>query len=59
MLGHSRKSFLNICTERVFSERDHETAVVSEYLARQNVQYLRVHNIEHNIRNLHMQTLLS
>lgn len=58
LVGHSRKSFLNLCTDRNFAERDHETAVISENLARNNVQYLRVHNVEHNIRNLSMQAIM-
>ena len=58
LIGHSRKSFLNICTNQPVTDRDHETAVVSEFLARKKIQYLRVHNIEHNLRNLQMQTFL-
>ena len=58
LVGHSRKSFLNICTDKPAIERDYETAVVSEFLARKNIQYLRVHNIEHNMRNLQMQAFL-
>lgn len=58
LVGHSRKSFFNMCTKLPFTERDPETAVVSEFLARNSVQYLRVHNIEHNMRNLRMQTFL-
>jgi 2-amino-4-hydroxy-6-hydroxymethyldihydropteridine diphosphokinase/dihydropteroate synthase len=58
LVGHSRKSFLNICTNYPATNRDHETAVVSEFLARKKIQYLRIHNVEHNMRNLQMQTFL-
>lgn len=58
LVGHSRKSFLNTCTEQAFKNRDHETAVISEFLARNKVQYLRVHDVTHNMRNLRAQTLL-
>ena len=58
LVGHSRKSFLNIFTDQPFRERDSETAIVSEFLARKNIQYLRVHNIEQNLKNLYMQAML-
>jgi len=58
LVGHSRKSFLNLCTDQPFAQRDYETAVVSEFLANHKVQYLRIHNVEHNMRNLSMQTFL-
>jgi len=58
LVGHSRKSFLNSCTEQAFKDKDYETAVVSEFLARNKVQYLRVHDVEHNVRNLRAQTFL-
>jgi 2-amino-4-hydroxy-6-hydroxymethyldihydropteridine diphosphokinase/dihydropteroate synthase len=45
LFGHSRKSFLAQYTEARPPERDLETAVVSAELARQGVQYLRVHNV--------------
>lgn len=58
LVGHSRKSFLNNCTKQAFKNRDHETAAISEFLARNKVQYLRVHDVAHNMRNLRAQTFL-
>src|SRR5581483_4909066 len=46
LVGHSRKSFLNIISKKSSSERDMETLSVSAYLAKQGVDYLRVHNVE-------------
>ncbi len=47
-IGHSRKSFMNQFTQNDFSERDIETALITSYLAKQNVDYLRVHNVAIN-----------
>jgi len=44
LVGHSRKSFLTPFTEKPASERDLETTVISLFLAKHNVDYLRVHN---------------
>jgi 2-amino-4-hydroxy-6-hydroxymethyldihydropteridine diphosphokinase/dihydropteroate synthase len=44
LIGHSRKSFLSLLTQKPFSDRDLETALVSGFLARQGMDYLRVHN---------------
>lgn len=45
LIGHSRKSFLNLITDIPYSERDFETALFSYQLALQDVNYLRVHNV--------------
>lgn len=52
LYGHSRKSFLNLVTDKNFAERDIETAVISFALAKKNIDYLRVHNVEINSRAL-------
>lgn len=52
LVGHSRKSFFNLLTDKKFSERDLETAILSTYLAQQHIDYLRVHNVEMNARAL-------
>ena len=57
LVGHSRKSFLNLFTNQPFSARDPETAAVSEFLAPQ-VEYLRVHNVELTMRLLKIQAAL-
>lgn len=44
-VGHSRKSFLEKMTDAKAENRDHETLIVSMSLAKQNVDYLRVHNV--------------
>lgn len=52
LVGHSRKSFLNNFTNKPFAERDIETAGISGFLATKKVEYLRVHNIDQNMRLL-------
>lgn len=58
MVGHSRKSFLNLITEKSFPDRDFETAMVSYQLATQRVDYLRVHNVGLNAEAIAMATQL-
>lgn len=48
LVGHSRKSFLSLITDKKAAARDPETATVSSYLANEGVQYLRVHNVTAN-----------
>ena len=53
LIGHSRKSFMNVFTEKLFHERDLETSILSFYLASQPiVDYLRVHNVATNAQAL-------
>jgi len=54
LIGHSRKSFLTLFTNKPHAERDIETAVVSLFLAKKNLDYLRVHNVEVNMRALNI-----
>ncbi|MFZ0218705.1 MAG: dihydropteroate synthase [Candidatus Aquirickettsiella sp.] len=54
LVGHSRKSFLNLITEKPFPDRDFETAMVSYQLATQGVDYLRVHNVGLNAEAIAM-----
>jgi dihydropteroate synthase len=56
--GHSRKSFLNSVTNKPFAERDFETALLSNYLAKNNIDYLRVHNIELNKRAIKLSEFI-
>jgi dihydropteroate synthase len=58
LVGHSRKSFLNLITEKPFPDRDFETAMVSYQLAAQGVNYLRVHNVGLNSEAIAMATQL-
>jgi 2-amino-4-hydroxy-6-hydroxymethyldihydropteridine diphosphokinase/dihydropteroate synthase len=46
LVGHSRKTFLNLFTPKPFAERDIETLATSLYLANHHIDYLRVHNVE-------------
>lgn len=57
-IGHSRKSFLAQWFDRPAQERDPETAVFSQYLALQGVDYIRVHNVEASKRAIEAQMLL-
>lgn len=46
MIGHSRKSFQSLFSDRKASDRDLETALVTRDLNLAYVQFLRVHDIE-------------
>jgi len=46
LVGHSRKRFLSLFTDKSFVERDTETQAISSFLATQAVDFLRLHNIE-------------
>ena len=46
LVGHSRKSFLKQFTHHPAKERDVETLAISLYLANQNIDYLRLHNVD-------------
>lgn len=59
LVGHSRKSFLNFYGDNDPIKRDLETAAISVYLAKKNIEYIRVHNVEYNIKNLNMLALLA
>jgi len=46
LVGHSRKSFLNLFTNKPPADRDLETTILAIHLAEQGVDYLRVHDTE-------------
>jgi dihydropteroate synthase len=48
LVGHSRKSFLNLFTNKKPQYRDDITAIFSAYLADKKVDYLRIHNVKVN-----------
>jgi dihydropteroate synthase len=52
LIGHSRKTFLSLLSGMAFSERDVETMAMTIYLAKQAVDYIRVHNVEMCARGL-------
>ncbi len=58
LIGHSRKSFLSLLTDRSPSERDIETVAISLYLAKQNINYLRIHQVEMCARALRTMAVL-
>ncbi len=58
MVGHSRKSFQNLFSARSASERDTETALVTQNLNLAHVQYLRVHNPEIQLMALRARSYL-
>jgi len=57
LLGHSRKSFLSVYTDKPFNERDFETAIVSVEAQRKGVDYLRVHCIKSQATALRVASL--
>lgn len=50
LIGHSRKIFLEQFTPRPFAERDPETVALSLFLASQQIDYLRVHDVDLHAR---------
>lgn len=52
LVGHSRKTFLSLFTDKNFSERDVETLAITLHLAKQEIDYLRVHNVEMAARGI-------
>lgn len=48
LVGHSRKSFLTHFTSKPANERDFETALITQHLYAQNVDYVRVHDVQSN-----------
>lgn len=52
-VGHSRKSFLTLFTEKPAAERDELTLAFSAMLAAACVEYIRVHEIAQHYRLLH------
>jgi dihydropteroate synthase len=44
LVGHSRKTFMSLITNKAFKDRDIETNAISLHLANNNIDYIRVHN---------------
>lgn len=59
MYGHSRKSFLNLVTKKSFIERDLETAIISSFLAKKGIDFLRIHNVESTKRAIAINEFMS
>jgi dihydropteroate synthase len=58
MVGHSRKSFLSLFTDKPSGARDPETLAVSWHLAALQVDYLRVHDVKSHRAMLNIQAAL-
>jgi 2-amino-4-hydroxy-6-hydroxymethyldihydropteridine diphosphokinase/dihydropteroate synthase len=50
LVGHSRKSYISTFFNSTAKERDLETIAISQALVSQNVDYLRVHNVQEHQR---------
>lgn len=59
LIGHSRKSFLKLISDRIPEERDLETGVISAFLAQNSVDYVRVHAVEDSVRSIRASLLVS
>ncbi|HVE44008.1 MAG TPA: dihydropteroate synthase [Gammaproteobacteria bacterium] len=51
MIGHSRKSFLSLFTDKPARERDIETLAISLALMKKSVDYIRVHDVDISARS--------
>lgn len=58
MVGHSRKSFLSLFTDKPSALRDPETVLFSDYLAGEGVDYLRVHDVKSHVAMLKIRQAL-
>lgn len=58
LIGHSRKSFLTLFTDKPHAERDIETVVMSLHLAKSQIDYLRVHDVDLCSRGLKVAAAL-
>jgi 2-amino-4-hydroxy-6-hydroxymethyldihydropteridine diphosphokinase / dihydropteroate synthase len=58
LIGHSRKSFLERFVSVPPSKRDIETAMISVTLAKKNIDYLRIHDVESTMRALKVAKVL-
>lgn len=54
LIGHSRKSFLQQWTPAPVNQRDIETTMISLYLAKQEIDFLRVHSVNQHARAFKM-----
>lgn len=59
LVGHSRKSFFSSLTDVKAQNRDLETIIVSNYLATQRVDYLRVHDVMAHARSFKIMASLN
>lgn len=59
LVGHSRKSFLQHFTHHFAEDRDIETLVLSLHLNQENVEYLRVHNVDAHLRAFKINALFN
>jgi 2-amino-4-hydroxy-6-hydroxymethyldihydropteridine diphosphokinase/dihydropteroate synthase len=50
LIGHSRKSFFSLISNKEAMDRDIETLAVSDIMQNFGVDYLRIHNLEYHIK---------
>jgi dihydropteroate synthase len=58
LIGHSRKRFLRLFSDKPYHQRDPETLALSYYLVEQGTDYLRVHDFENHMILLKIQASL-
>lgn len=58
LIGHSRKTFFSLLTSMPFAERDIETMAMTVILAKQPIDYIRVHNVDMCARGLRVAAAL-
>lgn len=59
LVGHSRKTFMRIFTAVEPAERDIETLAMTIHLAKQPIEYIRVHNVDISARALRVSAALN
>jgi 2-amino-4-hydroxy-6-hydroxymethyldihydropteridine diphosphokinase/dihydropteroate synthase len=52
LVGHSRKSFMRLFSNKPAKDRDIETMIITLLLANKHIDYVRVHNINYCARGL-------
>ncbi|MDR3179639.1 MAG: dihydropteroate synthase [Holosporaceae bacterium] len=52
LMGHSRKSFMELFTNFPAPERDVETLAISDFMSNSGVDYIRIHNVRDHMRFL-------
>lgn len=57
MVGHSRKSFMKLLTEAEGKERDEQTAILSAAMADKGVDFVRVHNVGRNLKEIILRSI--
>ncbi len=59
LVGHSRKTCLSLLNNLAFAERDIETMAITLMLAKQGIDYVRVHNVNYSARGIKTMAALA